>query len=85
MLDSIKKLKRHWKVTLNVFVNKKLFDNDKKIINRIDSLCKIEILLNSMKKLFKILGFSVFYSDFLFIIPGFSSFVFKYEICDFLV
>ena len=31
MLNSIKTLKRYCKVTLNVFFNKKFFDDDKKI------------------------------------------------------
>ena len=30
MLNSIKTLKRYYKVTLNVFFNKKTFDDDKK-------------------------------------------------------
>ena len=36
VLNSRKTLKRYCQVTLNVFFNKKLFDDDKKIIYTID-------------------------------------------------
>ena len=49
MFNSIKTLRRYCKVTLNVFFNKKIFDDDKKkIIYMINFLSQIEISLLKM-------------------------------------
>ena len=48
MINSIKTLKKYYKVTLNVLLIKTIFDDDKKIIYRIDFLLQIKILLLSM-------------------------------------
>ena len=66
MLNNIKTLKKYYKVTFNVFFNKKQFcDNKKNLIYMIDFLCQIKILLQSMLKMFEIPGFSGFFSKFL--------------------
>ena len=69
VLYSLKTSKRYCQIILNLFLNKKIFDNDKKnLINMIDFLCKVEILLLNMLKilglLFKISGFTSFFSIF---------------------
>ena len=47
----MKKLKRYCKYTLNMFINKKNFD-DKKFFNRIDFFCQI-VILNKYVKIVK--------------------------------
>ena len=61
MLNNIKILKRYFKVTLNVFNNKKKFLMMTKKIYLYDRfLCQIEVLLINMLKLFNIPSFSGF-------------------------
>ena len=62
MLNSIKTLKRYCQVTLNVFFNQKLFDDDIKSYLYDRCLCKIEILLLNMLKMLKFEIFKVFYA-----------------------
>ena len=73
MLNSKKKKKRHCKVTLNVYFNKQLFDNDKKSFSYDRFIVSNQVLLLNMSKLLKTPGF--------FLISQIPCFLVKWKSC----